>query len=372
MNNKKLWRSMPLALAVVLSNSAMAEISLYDQDGTTFSVDGHFNAFYTYQDSEDKVADTSVKTSRVRMGFLPNYIGFNVSKQIDDLKVGGRSSFWVSINDSNQDGDGTKTDSMIDVRQFYATVDGDFGQVLFGKDFGLYGRSNIFGDELLMGVGFAPAASSNTTFGNITTGYPYANPTAQITYRSPVMSGLQVAVGVLDPNTTSTTAAGDTNSARFETEATYTADYDGVALKAWVGGAIGDSVTSGVDASGISYGARVAAAGFALTASGFNQEGISHVFASNTLTDSAESEGYLVQGSYSFDANRVVLSYGQTEATAAGSSVTSQDDLTGIALFHKVNDNLGLVAEYTVHKTDNGTVDLTQTDTFALGATLSW
>nr|WP_320135303.1 porin [uncultured Amphritea sp.] len=371
MNNKKLWRSLPLALAVVFSNSAMAEISLYDQDGTTFSVDGHFNAFYTYQDSEDKVANTTAKTSRVRMGFLPNYIGFNVAKQAGGLKVGGRSSFWVSINDSNQDGDSTKTDSMIDVRQFYATVDGDFGQVLFGKDFGLYARSNIFGDELLMGVGFAPSTSSNTTFGNITTGYPYANPTAQITYRTPVMSGFQVAVGVLDPNTTGGTTD-DTNSARFETEATYNADYDGVAVKAWVGGAIGDSTTSGVDANGISYGARVGVAGFALTASGFNQEGISSVFASNTLTDSAESEGYLIQGSYVFNANRVVLSYGQTEDTAVGSSVATQNSLSGAALFHKVNDNLSLVAEYTVHKTDNGSIDTTQTDTVALGATLSW
>ena len=372
MNNKKLWRSVPLALAVAFSNSAMAGISLYDQDGTTFSVDGYFNAFYTYQDSEDKVADTHTKTSRVRMGFLPNYIGFNVGKQVGDLSVGGRSSFWVSINDSNQDGDNTKTDSMIDVRQFYATVDGDFGQVLFGKDFGLYARSNIFSDELLMGVGFAPATTSNTTFGNITTGYPYANPTAQITYRSPVMSGLQVAVGVLDPNTTGGTAKGDSNSARFETEVTYTADYDGVAVKAWVGGAMGDSVTSGVDAKGISYGARLAAAGFTLTASGFDQEGISSVFASNTLTDSAESDGYLLQGAYAFSANRLVLSHGQTKNTAAGSSVTTKDSLTGAALFHNINDNLTLVAEYTVHKTDNGSVDTSATDTVALGAVLSW
>ena len=371
MNNKKILRSLPLALAIMCSNSAMAGISLYDENGTSFSVDGHFNAFYTYQDSEDKVADTSTTTSRVRMGFLPNYIGFNVAKETGDLTLGGRSSFWVSINDSNQDGDATKTDSMIDVRQFYATVDGDFGQVLFGKDFGIYGRSNIFNDELLMGVGFAPATTSNTTFGNITTGYPYANPTAQITYRTPVTNGMQLAVGILDPNTTGS-ASDQSNSARFESELTYSVDYDGVAVKAWVGGALGDSNTAGVDAKGISYGAQVAAAGFALTASGFNQEGISSVFASNTLAASDEADGYLVQGSYSFGANKAVLSYGQTENKAAGASVTTQDSLTGAALFHNVNDNLKLVAEYTIHETDNGVIETSQTDTFAVGATLSW
>ncbi|WP_432472970.1 porin [Amphritea sp. HPY] len=372
MNNKSmLIKLLPVAVAAVISNSASAAITLYDQDGTTFSADGHFNAFYTYQDVNDKVADTSTKTSRVRMGFLPNYIGFNVAKQSGDLTLGGRSSFWVSINDSNQDGDDTKTDSMIDVRQFYATVDGDFGQVLFGKDFGLYGRTNIFSDELLLGVGFAPAATSNTTFGNITTGYPYANPVAQITYRSPVSSGFQVAVGIMDPNTTDS-ASDQSNNARFETEATYSADYNGTGIKAWIGGAFGDSTTAGVDATGVSYGAQVKAAGFALTASGFDQEGISSVFASNTLTAADESEGFLVQGSYSVGANRFVLSYGETENQASGSSLTTKDSLSGVAMFHDINENLKLVAEYTVHESNNGTIDTSETDTLALGATLSW
>lgn len=370
-NKSMLIKLLPVAMAAAISGNAVAGITLYDQDGTTFSADGHFNAFYTYQDVNDKVADTSTKTSRVRMGFLPNYIGFNVAKQTGDLKLGGRSSFWVSINDSNQDGDDTKTDSMIDVRQFYGTVDGDFGQVLLGKDFGLYGRSNIFSDELLLGVGFAPAATSNTTFGNITTGYPYANPVAQISYRSPVMNGFQIAVGVMDPNTTGAASA-ESNNARFETEATYTADYDGTGIKAWLGAAVGDSTTAGVDANGLAFGAQVKAAGFALTASGFDQEGISSVYASNTLTASDESEGYLIQGSYSTGANRFVLSYGETENKAAGSSVKTKDNLTGVAVFHDINENLKLVAEYTVHQTNNGTIDTAETDTFAVGATLSW
>lgn len=363
---------LPVAIAAAISNPVTAGITLYDQDGMTFSADGHFNAFYTYQDVDNKVANTETKTSRVRMGFLPNYIGFNVAKATGDLTVGGRSSFWVSINDSNQTaGDANKTDSMIDVRQFYATVDGEFGQVLFGKDFGLYARSNIFNDELLLGVGFAPAATGNTTFGNITTGYPYANPTAQITYRSPVSNGFQLAVGILDPNTTST-ASNESNTARFETELTYGAEYDGTAVKGWLGGAFGDSTTSGVDAQGVAYGAQVKVADFTLTASGFDQEGISSVFASNTLTASDESEGYLLQGSYRLGANRVVLSYGQTENTAAGSSVTTKDNLSGVALFHDVNENLKLIAEYTVHESNNGTLDTSETDTFALGAALSW
>jgi hypothetical protein len=363
-NKSMLIKLLPVAVAAAISSTASAGITLYDQDGTTFSADGHFNAFYTYQDATDKTgsSDVSTKTSRVRMGFLPNYIGFNVAKDMGDLKVGGRSSFWVSINDSNQGSD-SQTDSMIDVRQFYATVDGDFGQVLFGKDFGLYARSNIFSDELLLGVGLAPATSTNTTFGHITAGYPYANPVAQISYRTPVMSGFQLAVGLMDPNTTGT-AAGQSNSARIETEATYSADYNGTAVKGWIGGAFGDSTTPGVDANGVAYGAQVKLAGFALTASGFDQEGISTVFASDLLATEADTDGYLVQAAYQAGDHRFIVSHGETDTGGA-----QKDEMQSLAYFYNVNSNLKLIAEYDV--ADSATLG-EDTKQFAIGAALSW
>jgi predicted porin len=364
MNNKKMTRSL-LALAIAVSASAaQAEIVLYDQNDTTFSADGLLNAFYTYQDQGDQTV------SRVRMGFLPNYIGFNVSKQQGDLKLGGRSSFWVTINDSNDLGsdNASKTDSAIDVRQFYATVDGDFGQVLFGKDFGLYARSNIFNDELLLGVGFAPQGTTRTTFGNITTGYPYANPNAQITYRTPKVNGFQLAAGILDPNYDfSTTPATYSEEPRFEAELTYDRAFDNGTFKAWVGAAMGetiDSTSTSVDARGVAYGAQIGIGGFKLTASGFDQEGIPTTFASNTLSaaDDIDSDGYLVQTSYTYKAVRGVLSYGSVEAGGA------ESELSAGAVFYDLNDNLKLVAEYSVYEPDTGD----ETDTLALGAVLTW
>ncbi|MBR9883518.1 MAG: porin [Oceanospirillales bacterium] len=359
MKKKNLTRSL-LALAMAASAAtAQAEIVLYDNEGTTFSADGLLNAFYTYQDQ----GDTNV--SRVRMGFLPNYSGFNVSKQQGDLTVGGRSSFWVSINDVNNDdlnGD-SETDTAIDVRQFYATVDGDFGQVLFGKDFGLYARSNIFNDELLLGVGFAPQSTVRTTFGNITTGYPYANPNAQITYRTPKSNGFQLAVGMLDPSYTSDLST-YSEEPRLEAELTYGAEYDGVMFNAWLSGATGEA-TSGsntVDAQGVAYGAQIGVGGFKLTASGFDQQGIPTTFTSDVLAAETDSDGYLVQTSYTYEAVRGVLSYGNVDAGGATS------ELTGGALFYSVNDSLKLVAEYSVYEPEGGT----DMDTIALGAVLTW
>ncbi|MGV8590734.1 porin, partial [Pseudomonas aeruginosa] len=94
-------------------------------------------------------------------------------RKVDELSLGGRASFWVTINDSETDG----TDTAIDVRQFYGTVAGDWGEVLIGKDFGLFSRSNIFLDELLAGFGnpsdtLGLVDGKGVSFGNIGTGYP--------------------------------------------------------------------------------------------------------------------------------------------------------------------------------------------------------
>ena len=162
-NVRKSGLAIAMAAAMGASTGASAAVELYNQDGTSFSVDGYFNAFYVNRD--DKQND--VRDSRIKMGFLPNTIGFNFSKDMGDLTLGGRSSFWTTINDSLEAG--KATDTAIDVRQFYATVDGDFGQVLIGKDFGLYARSNIFLDEILMGFG-SPGVAGGVSFGNIRAG----------------------------------------------------------------------------------------------------------------------------------------------------------------------------------------------------------
>jgi len=357
-NNKFLLTLCPVALSVAMATQAQAGITLYDKDGTSFSADGHFNAFFTATDNEA----TGEKQQRVRMGFLPNYIGFNVSKEMGDLTVGGRSSFWVTINDgSNQ-----VTDTAIDVRQFYATVDGDFGQVLFGKDFGIYARTNIFSDELLLGTGVPMPNSGGVTFGNISTGYPYAVPKAQITYRTNDMNGFKLAASILDPQSGEAASSNSNESARFEAELTYATAFEGGKFNAWVGAAAGENDATDVDASGLAYGARVAMGGFQLTASGFDQEGISSALADRVLASETDSDGYLVQASYTTGPHRFVLSHGETDNTSA-TNVTTTNELDAIAYFYDVNANLKLIVEYDMHDANGA-----ETDQFAIGASLSW
>ncbi|MGV8842417.1 MAG: porin [Pseudomonas sp.] len=388
---RPLFRPLALSAAVALlalgaSQQAAAEIMLYDKDGTTFSADGYVNVFYANSKVDREGEQFDRRQSRVKMGFLPNYIGFNMSKQIDDLKLGGRSSFWVSINDSETNG----TATAIDVRQFYGTVASEWGEVLIGKDFGLFARSNILLDQMLAGYGqvsdtLGLVDGGGVSFGNIGTGYPYPFPTAQITYRTPVMDGLRLAVGIMDPvdtNDQSPTGKAYQESPRFESELTYQFDLGGAEIYSWLNGGYQtsdntDATVSSVTSKGLGYGVQAKMGSVSLTASGFQAKGINPFFTNNageaTLRE-VDSNGYLLQGSYGFGKNRVALSYGKTKDDGNGLGSAADYENRGIAYFRTINDSLTLVAEYTQFEIDGGSNSALDenTDTLALGAVLSW
>ena len=382
---------MPLALAGAIaaaSSPALAEIVLYDKNDTTFSTDGYVNAFYV-NSKVDRAGDQfDRRQTRIKMGFLPNTLGFNMGNEIDGLKLGARASFWVTINDSDDNGTGTD----IDVRQFYGTAAGDWGEVLIGKDFGLFARSNILLDELLTGYGqvsdtLGLVDGGGVSFGNIGSGYPYPFPTSQITYRSPVMGGARIAVGVMDPvDTNDSSAMGKAyqKNPRFESELTYQFDVAGAEIYSWLNGGYQtsentDSTVKNVTSKGLGYGVQAKMGNFTVSGSGFSAKGINPFFTNNagkaTLRD-IDSKGYLAQGSYRFGKNRVALSYGKTKDDGNGAVATGADyETRGVALFHTINSNLSLVAEYNqfeIRGHKNNSLVNEDTDTFAVGAVLTW
>ncbi|MDP9513375.1 porin [Pseudomonas protegens] len=392
-NNKNCQYPLIPALLVGLSTLGLgtvaeAEIMLYDKDQTTFSTDGYVNAFYVNSDVDRAGEQYDRRQARVKMGFLPNYLGFNMGKQVDDLKLGARASFWVTINDSETNG----TDTAIDVRQFYGTVaNPEWGEVLIGKDFGLFARSNILLDEMLAGYGQVSDSlglvdGGGVSFGNIGSGYPYPFPSSQITYRSPVMDGLRVAVGILDPvDTNDSSALGKAyqKNPRTESEITYQFDLGGAKFYSWLNGSYQtsdntDPNVQSVTSKGLGYGLQAKMGGLSLTGSGFQAKGINPFFTNNageaTLRN-VDSKGYLLQGSYKLGKNRLALSYGKTKDDGNGVVGSGADYQTrGVALFHDINDNLKLVAEYNQFEIDghHTTAQNENTDTFAVGAVLTW
>ncbi|MEO1081272.1 MAG: porin [Pseudomonadota bacterium] len=377
-------RVLPVAVAAAFSVPAMAAVEVYNEEGTTVSFDASFNAFYSSTSTEtdvDGVQSASRDQSRVRSGFLPNWFGANFSKDVGDFKLGGRASFWVSINDSDE----TPTDGLIDTRQFYGTVDSSWGQVLVGKDFTLFNRSNIFGDEILLGYGMTNDTlglvdGAYVSFGNIGSGYIYPLPTSQITYRSPDVGGFKLAVGLVDPSRVATDGnggfAGSEESApRIEGELTFNTSMGNVFtgmgedsnLNLWVGFLSQDSESAveEIESRGISYGAKMKIGGLSLHASGYDGEGLGFLtgpadnqgLGLNALNviqedgDEVDSTGYLLQGSYTLGDTRAVVSYGLSEID---NSDEWENETTTLALFHSFHPNLIGVLEYTMNEISYG------------------
>jgi hypothetical protein len=376
-----------IALACTTAFNASAAVEVYNNDGMTFAADGLVNIFYS-NSTIDKTDATGVESdrtqSRVRTGFLPSYIGFNFAKQLDDIKISTRSSFWVSLSDTDNSRDASPADvgtgSLIDVRQFYATVSGDFGEVLLGKDFGLFNRANILGDELLLGFGQTSDTSGlvdggNVSFGNIATGYTYPFPKAQITYRTPDMNGFKLAIAVMDPNKAATDSSEETP--RFEAELMYNTTMDDVALKAWVSGVSQTSkLASGADQdqSGVGYGVNVKFSELSLTASGYSAEGLGQVVGLDTFvgSDIIETDGYLMQASYTMDDNRFVATYGESTVDLGTGDETVSSN-TGVAYFRTIRPSLTVVLEYNLTEidTDNSMV-AEENNTISIGAVVTF
>ena len=385
-NNKFACKPLAVALLALSSASANAAITIYDDaEVATVSVDASFNTFYTTT-SVDNGPNGDRDQSRVKMGFLPNWLGMNFSKQIGDMKVGGRSSFWVTINDSNSGA----TSTGIDVRQFYATLDADWGQLLIGKDFTLFNRSNIFLDEVLLGYGnvndtLGLVDGQGTSFGNIGSGYTYPFPASQIRYTSPTFGGgFKVAVAAVDPSPVNGDADREESAPRFEGEVTYSGTFDDASVTAWVGflSQTSESDMGDVDSNGASYGVKVGFGGLSLHASGYSGEGIGILLgpteaalglAPVTMYDpstyeSLDSEGYILQASYKMDANRFVLSYGENEI--------EDTDYIGheamqAAWFYGYNSNVTFAVEYSTSEF-SGILGQEEAQTLAVGAIVNF
>lgn len=388
---KVLMKVLPLLCFVMFTAvTAQAAVTLLDKDGMSFTTDAFFNTFYVYSSSDNEISGVDRDQSRVKMGFLPNYIGFNFSKQLDTMKVGGRSSFWVTINDSDEN----VTSTGIDVRQFYGTVDGDWGQVLIGKDFTLFCRSNIFQDEILLGYGSVNDTlglidGTGVSFGNIGTGYIYPFPNAQITYRTPEMAGFKLAIGIVDPSHTAdnfnTAAVPEESAPQVQGELTYNYSYDKGSVTAWSGFLwqtskdASDNNGDDVDSKGISYGIKAKYAGLTLSASGFDAQGVGLLLGpgvDNTLglplVDSGgeiDSNGYLLQAAYTYGPARFVASYGKNKLKNDPDEWKNRT-ATG-AVYYTINDYVKVVAEYNQNKISIGDPEET-VDTIALGGIITF
>jgi hypothetical protein len=111
------------------------------------------------------------------------------------------------------------------MRQVYLTVGGSWGQILAGREIGLFQRQNILTDQTLFGIGATGGINSiGTTLGRIGFGYVYPNFVPQMTYSTAAGRPGQLSIGIFAPaglGGDAGTVYGETQVPRVEAEGTW-------------------------------------------------------------------------------------------------------------------------------------------------------
>jgi hypothetical protein len=263
-------------------------------------------------------------------------------------------------------------------REVYFTVDGSFGQILAGKALGLYGSNAILTEQTIWGVGWFTGGNGTTTLGGIGLGYDYADWRSQIRYTTPDMNGFQAAFAVVDTTgygvTTSAGPTGplavfssgnyDSDDLRYEAQLTYAGAFDGGSYKLWAEGAWQDhELATGF--TGEIEDARYYAVGGKATIGGFEFAG-QYSDAEDTIVDGlattntlqGEWSNWFVQAGYRFGGT-TLLSASYSELEDDNASSDEKSDRITVGVYHDVNANLKLVAEYTqVENDDSDNLDI--------------
>jgi hypothetical protein len=275
-----------MGLAVGAASAAEAQLTMQMSNGWSFTFGGNVNAFLVYESEDDAgttvtpggvVGNSPDAASRIRTGLLPAFAVFDAKGKEGNTDLGVHFGFAPQIQCGAAAGQVLHDcfGAQIDMRQVYLTVGGTWGQILAGRELGLFGRQNILTDQTLFGVGATGGQfSGGTTLGRIGFGYIYPQFKAQMTYSTAAGRPFQLSVGLFDP--ASNPPYNTIELPRVEAEGVYTSGN----TKFWFGGLLQNNSTgaAGTDESATSWGGsggiRFGSSSFSLTASGYYGMGL--------------------------------------------------------------------------------------------------
>lgn len=346
---------------------AAAQISVDTKEGWTFTFAGNVNAFYLFEreargggvTTPGALIGAGRQGSAVRSGYLPAFAVLSAKRVEGPTTVGVHFGFAPQVQTSGGHEDSTGLGARIDMRQVYLTASGSWGQLLAGREIGVFARQNLLGDMSLFGTGATGGNFGDrqgATLGRSGFGYLYPGFNAQVTYSTPVEDAVQFTAGIFDPSANN--GYDELLLPRLETEVSYTLRGSMV----WAGALVQhekDSVL-GLDATawGVTGGVRLKVGAVSAAASGYSGRGIgtTRVFgdartSDPTLADLRPSWGYLGQVTWTATGRPLTLgaSYGESILKSARSEVpfrTVNRSVTGGA-YVQVTPSLKAVGEVT-------------------------
>jgi hypothetical protein len=279
-----------MGLVMGAASAAEAQLTMQMSNGWSFTFGGNVNAFLVYEKPSDNTSPSAPLggivssggdgITRIRTGLLPAFAVFDAKGKEGNTDLGVHFGFapqiQCGIGDGSNSVGGQGHDcfgAQIDMRQVYLTVGGSWGQILAGRELGLFGRQNILTDQTLFGVGATGGQlSGGTTLGRIGFGYIYPQFKAQMTYSTAAGRPFQFSIGLFDPATNPPFTS--IELPRLEAEGVWSSGN----TKFWVGGLLQNNSDELVDESATSWGGsggvRFGGASFSLTASGYYGKGL--------------------------------------------------------------------------------------------------
>ena len=366
-------RTALLTAALIFSYAALShaqELTMQMSNGWTFTFAGNVNAFMVFESEKDDGTVTNPfalvgagrQGTSVRTGLLPTFAVFEAAGRQDNLDLGVHFGFAPQIQTPgghDNFGNGTQAGAQIDMRQVYMTVGGDWGQILAGREIGVFQRQNILNDQTLFGVGATGGNFSDeggTTLGRIGFGYVYPNFNAQITYSSPADRPAQITIGLFDPDNNN--GFDEVVLPRLESEIVYNVQQ----VSVFGGGLAQYQKDTSIDESevawGVHGGGKYAGSNFSVTGSGYYGQGIGTTLiflggrsAVGGSTELRPSYGFIGQILVTPPNSKITLggSFGQStieNADDEGDFKLHNRSATG-GLYYQTTDALKVVGEVT-------------------------
>jgi hypothetical protein len=333
------------SLCIAPATTSAQGLTMQMSNGWSFIFSGNVNAFLVYRfsnagDSNKTIngglTDVEGTNPRIRTGLLPAFATFDAKGHEGPFDLDVHFGFAPEIqngggalgNIHDNFGNGTQAGAQIDMRQVYLTFGGPWGQILAGRDLGVFDRQNVLQDMTLFGVGAAGANMGNggTALGRIGYGYVYPNFVPQITYSTPATKSIVWSIGLFDPSAVGGTGAGTspfiyTHTPRIESELTWTGNLSskmappGVTpntAMAWIGGLYqntADSASGGTTVTSVAgdAGVKLNISNFSIVGAGYVGKGIGSTLllttalATDAVGDARTSWGGYAQVVYKFD-----------------------------------------------------------------------
>jgi predicted porin len=353
-----------VALAIVtcgMASTASAGVELNSESGWKTNISGSIPVFMVSSDH-----DGDEKAFRVQSGFNPANLNFHTTAPTTDdgLTVSGHFQIDTHLQGSN----GVQNAGLFESRVAKIQLDGDFGSLTVGKDFGVFNSSAIGDIASQGGVGWlgGGADTGNTTGGRIGTGYVYANFNPMVKYTSPNMEGLVFKVAVINPEEPQD-ANIETDTPRFEGQVNYTANIDEVGFKLWAGFmqqnvAVMGATAFDYDIEGFDVGTHIDIGHFGLTLSYTDTTGIGAdgLYGGRIKDADVDATQWYVETNYRYGDTTFGISYGegQQDSRAADASkglaavAEVENELSMLFVHYQVSPKFRLVGELQEYKSD--------------------